>query len=121
LRNYFDIKNFISEKNCDKNVNSATQAHRGPLLTLHKYLSCFEFTPSSHHDQNVYSKKRFYELNKNLTSKEKKTLGSFIFSGLLQKNDEFNAKKLKELLFSIPLNKIQLLVICFIFFINSLK
>ena len=110
LKNYYDIKHFIAEKSADKKLRFTMDAGREQLLILHKYLSCFEFT-HSHSDQNVYSKKRFYELNRNLTSKEKKTLGSFIFSGLLSKNNEFNAKKLKELLLLIPLNKIQLLVI----------
>ena len=111
LTSYFEIKKFIGEKNPEKKVKFAAEVNTEPILSLHKYLSCFEFISTSYTDhQNAYSKKRFYQLNKNLTPKEKKTMGCFIFTGLLKTNDECFANKLKELFISMPLKKIQLLV-----------
>jgi len=110
LKNYFEIKRFIDQKSLkEKKVKFLSETSE-QLLNLNKFINCFEYNPGSITDSHVdYSKKKFFDLNKNITYKEKKQLGSFLFDGLLKSDYECKDKILKEFLQSIPLKKIQLL------------
>lgn len=83
-------------------------------MELPKFLSCFELVSNSNVDnsnivQKDYSKKKYYQLNKNITITDREQLGSFLFSNFLGQNLKFNTQLFKTFLSIIPLKKIKLL------------
>lgn len=122
LKNYLQMKKFISERSSiEKKVKFLNEADKSSV-NLHKYITSFELIVNSQtNDEKDYSKQKYFDLNKNMTFKDKEALGSFLFSGFLYKNCEFTQKNIKEFLNLVPLKKIQLLVISkyFLIFIKQ--
>ncbi len=126
LKRYFDLKKSQSEQKHlkQKRVKFSSQDRDGMNLT--KYLSCFDFASTNSNfshtttNQIEIGRKRFYNLATNITYKQKQMLGCFYFNKFLKENNEYDSKKVQELLFSIPLKKIQLLVsFCFFIYLED--
>lgn len=93
-----------------------------PPMELSGYLQCFQYTLTNSSDfgTDEQNEKNFMEqinnnneciyLNRNITLKNKKALGSFYFSKLLKPNVKYDYQEFKNLIEPIPLKIIELLV-----------
>ena len=108
LNSYYDFKKSLDQmQKKQKKVTFQSEKEEYNLIT---YLSCFDLI-SDNETPKDHSNQRFYELVKNISFKNKQSLGGFLFNAFLQDEFKFDQEKFKAFLISIPLKKIQLLVI----------
>lgn len=109
MKNYFDLKKTIISK--QKRVLKAKSESESTVFDFPKFISCFEYIANN--TQSDYSRRKYFDLNKRITIKDKQQLGAFLFGALLN-TEPYDANLFRNFMNTIPLGKIQLLV-CYLF------
>jgi hypothetical protein len=129
LNEYFEIKQFVDEKL----NNSAKKAAKNEEINLSKFISNFEFLNDGETKYNCFletenlrpnledllANSELFNLEQNITNKNKQQLGSFLFSKLLSADLNFEDQLLTDLTSTVPLEK-NIMLVQFIYFLYTI-